>query len=93
MADYTRGVVRHYDDTETRFAAGYSDQVKAARACGVSAADMESNNFPLDYPAQLAYAAIRREGGLVNVGYEAFLDTIAQLDLDDDPESEGPPAS
>lgn len=92
MANYTTGRVIHYDGTVTDIKAGYSDQVHAAKACGVDTADLESGKVPVDYPAQLAYAALRREGKLDNLGYEAFLETIADMELDEDPESQAPPA-
>lgn len=88
----TTGTVTRYDESKLRFAAGFSDHARAIRALGVSAEELSEGNIPMEFPVQLAYSALRRSGLLENVGYEEFLDTVANVEIDDDPESEGPPA-
>jgi len=91
-ANLTRGYVIHEDGSQTHFIAGLNDQTRVCRTLGITTKDIEEGRVPVDYGIQLAYQALTREGKLQNVGYEAFLDTVFDMEIEADPESEAPPA-
>lgn len=89
---YMRGTITMYDGRRLPFKSGYSDTSKAADDLNLTAGDITNGQIPLSYTIHLAYHALRRQGDLENIGFDAFYDMVADQEMDESPESEGPPA-
>lgn len=80
-----RGWVTTTSGERTEFAAGAREYLKAERA------GIDPVVKPIEWTMFIAFEAIRREGGLVNVGFDAWAETVAEVEEEEDPESPAQP--
>lgn len=89
-----KGTVYHYDGREVTFSAGMGDRIKTERALRVSLGDDVAESMKEEYMARMAFEAVRRQGGIeANTSFDLWIETLAGIEIDEDPESQAPPAT
>lgn len=88
-----KGSVTLTDGSTLPFVSGPRERVKAERVLGVKAVDMRDGKIGEEYLVFLMFEAVKRDGHLVDVSFDDFIDKhLSDYDVQSDPDPATPPA-
>ena len=80
-----------YDGSELPYVVGVAEQIKAARQYPIPADALGSDSRAVEYVAYMIFCALKRQGDVVNVGFDAWVETLADPGMaNEDAEGESP---
>ena len=85
-----------YDGTEHPYIIGTAEQVKAARQYPIGGDDLSNDSRAVEYIAYMIFCALKRQGDVVNIGFETWIETLADPGMatkDAEGESPAPPTA
>jgi hypothetical protein len=91
-----RGTAVLYDGTELPWVVGAAEQIKASRQFKIPTDEMGFDPRSVEYVAYMIFCALKRQGDVVNVGFETWFETLATPGMtngDAEGESPAPPTA
>jgi len=91
-----RGTAVLYDGTELPWVVGVAEQIKAARQFAIPTDAMGTDPRSVEYVAYMIFCALKRQGDVANVGFETWVETLADPGMaheDAEGESPAPPTA
>lgn len=90
----TKGVIHFYDGrVAVHYVSGFAEMRWAARKLGLTTADLVDRDIPIDFMPMTALRALIRQGEMpADTDFEVFVEQIASIEVEEDPESQAPPA-